>query len=364
MYGKLIGELDGSGHCSPASMMSDDSCSSMATTASQDFAGSGNEFTSNLNTLANAASDPTMQWMVTTSNAISNSATPAAFTNAVNMAGSPEIKVLLDAAARRRRRVPDHELPFDEREKRRVRRERNKQAAAKCRNRRRDLTEELIAQTEDLEEEKAGLEAEIASLMAQKEQLNFILQAHKPACKKIRTDSDSDSTITPSGSPGRKSVSPKPANLTLPLTAITTSPSLNTPSITTCALTTPTLTTPNMVTTLESFMSSLDTPTIVTASSDFDTFTTSATLTTPTIPNMDGVFAEPNPFTIATTPFTMAITPSSMTTTLFNYPHVTETLDLPFPTSGQACAQQVQRSSSGSASDSTPEATSPRWISL
>jgi len=249
------------------------------------------------------------------------------------------------------------QLPFDEREKRRVRRERNKLAAAKCRNRRRDLTEELIAQTEDLEEEKAGLEAEIASLQAQKEQLQFILQAHKPACKKIRTDSDSDSTITPSSSPGRKSISPKPANLTLPLTAITTSPSLNTPSITTCALTTPTLTTPNLTTTLESFMSSLDTPTIVTASSDFDTFTTSATLTTPTIPNMDGVFAEPNPFTMATTPV-------SMTTSLFTYPHVTETLDLPFPTSGQACAQQVQRSSSGSASDSTPEATSPRWISL
>lgn len=74
-------------------------------------------------------------------------------------------------------------LPPDEVEKREVRRERNKQAAAKCRQRRVDQTNVLINETENLEEEKAELENEIQGLQQQKEQLQFLLEAHKPACK-------------------------------------------------------------------------------------------------------------------------------------------------------------------------------------
>ncbi|XP_075047865.1 protein c-Fos [Mixophyes fleayi] len=81
------------------------------------------------------------------------------------------------------RRGKLEQLSPDEEEKRRVRRERNKMAAAKCRNRRRELTDTLQAETDDLEDDKAALQAEIAALLKEKEKLEFILIAHKPACK-------------------------------------------------------------------------------------------------------------------------------------------------------------------------------------
>ncbi|XP_064359076.1 protein FosB isoform X2 [Dromaius novaehollandiae] len=91
------------------------------------------------------------------------------------------------AAARparaRPRRSREETLTPEEEEKRRVRRERNKLAAAKCRNRRRELTDRLQAETDQLEEEKAELESEIAELQKEKERLEFVLVAHAPGCK-------------------------------------------------------------------------------------------------------------------------------------------------------------------------------------
>ncbi|XP_072284330.1 protein c-Fos [Pyxicephalus adspersus] len=81
------------------------------------------------------------------------------------------------------RRGKVEQLSPEEEEKRRVRRERNKMAAAKCRNRRRELTDTLQAETDELEDEKSALQAEIAALLKEKEKLEFILAAHKPACK-------------------------------------------------------------------------------------------------------------------------------------------------------------------------------------
>ncbi|NXI37189.1 FOSB protein, partial [Galbula dea] len=83
----------------------------------------------------------------------------------------------------RSRRSREETLTPEEEEKRRVRRERNKLAAAKCRNRRRELTDRLQAETDQLEEEKAELESEISELQKEKERLEFILVAHAPACK-------------------------------------------------------------------------------------------------------------------------------------------------------------------------------------
>ncbi|KAJ8368976.1 hypothetical protein SKAU_G00090040 [Synaphobranchus kaupii] len=83
----------------------------------------------------------------------------------------------------RSRRTRDETLTPEEEEKRRVRRERNKLAAAKCRNRRRDLTDRLQSETDILEEEKAELEAEISELQKEKERLEFVLVAHQPGCK-------------------------------------------------------------------------------------------------------------------------------------------------------------------------------------
>lgn len=86
-------------------------------------------------------------------------------------------------ARARPRRPREETLTPEEEEKRRVRRERNKLAAAKCRNRRRELTDRLQAETDQLEEEKAELESEIAELRKEKERLEFVLVAHKPGCK-------------------------------------------------------------------------------------------------------------------------------------------------------------------------------------
>ncbi|XP_061467764.1 protein c-Fos [Rhineura floridana] len=81
------------------------------------------------------------------------------------------------------RRGKVEQLTPEEEEKRRIRRERNKMAAAKCRNRRRELTDTLQAETDQLEEEKSVLQTEIANLLKEKEKLEFILAAHRPACK-------------------------------------------------------------------------------------------------------------------------------------------------------------------------------------
>ncbi|XP_042356371.1 fos-related antigen 2 [Plectropomus leopardus] len=90
------------------------------------------------------------------------------------------IRSIGDARGRRKR---DEQLTPEEEEKRRVRRERNKLAAAKCRNRRRELTEMLQGETEKLEEEKADLQKEIETLQKEKDKLEFMLVAHNPVCK-------------------------------------------------------------------------------------------------------------------------------------------------------------------------------------
>jgi len=80
------------------------------------------------------------------------------------------------------RKPRNEKLTPEEEERRRIRRERNKVAAAKCRQRRVDLTNKLMNESDNLEEEKASLENEIQALQQQKEQLEFLLQAHTPMC--------------------------------------------------------------------------------------------------------------------------------------------------------------------------------------
>lgn len=74
-------------------------------------------------------------------------------------------------------------LSKEEEDRRRIRRERNKIAAAKCRNRRRELIDTLQAETDQLEEEKSSLQTEIADLLKEKEKLEQVLASHKSSCK-------------------------------------------------------------------------------------------------------------------------------------------------------------------------------------
>lgn len=74
-------------------------------------------------------------------------------------------------------------LSPEEEEKRRVRRERNKLAAARCRKRRVDQTNELLEKVHILESEKNKLQRDIQDLQAEKEDLECLLQTHRTQCK-------------------------------------------------------------------------------------------------------------------------------------------------------------------------------------
>ncbi|XP_068448695.1 fos-related antigen 1a [Clinocottus analis] len=90
------------------------------------------------------------------------------------------------------RRRNDEYLSQEELQRRRIRRERNKLAAAKCRNRRRELTDTLQNETDELEDEKSKLQKEIAELQKERDKLELVLEAHRPICKIEDSDSDSD----------------------------------------------------------------------------------------------------------------------------------------------------------------------------
>lgn len=94
----------------------------------------------------------------------------------------------LDAPPSRRmggRRPNNHEKLSEEEEiKRRVRRERNKMAAARCRKRRLDQTMTLQEETDHLAEKRSALQQEVTMLTQQKEELEFLLATHKAVCTK------------------------------------------------------------------------------------------------------------------------------------------------------------------------------------
>lgn len=78
-------------------------------------------------------------------------------------------------------------LSFEEVEKRRIRRERNKVAAFKCRQRRKEHMQKLQDESEELNNENSALERELAALRAQKEQLESMFEMHKCIMKEIKT---------------------------------------------------------------------------------------------------------------------------------------------------------------------------------
>jgi len=89
--------------------------------------------------------------------------------------------------------VKEENLSTEEWERMSVRRERNKQAAARCRKRRVDQTDTLQEDVNEWEHKKSLLQEEIQSLQAQREELQFILDAHKTVCNKKRIQSNEPS---------------------------------------------------------------------------------------------------------------------------------------------------------------------------
>ncbi|XP_065221239.1 transcription factor kayak isoform X2 [Planococcus citri] len=96
-------------------------------------------------------------------------------------------------------RRPNNEkgISPEEDERRRQRRERNKLAAARCRKRRLDHTNELQEETSELESKRQHLREEVEKLKREKEELQFVLESHLQQSHCRVRDSDSPVDIKP-----------------------------------------------------------------------------------------------------------------------------------------------------------------------
>uniref|UniRef100_A0A8C9J779 BZIP domain-containing protein n=1 Tax=Piliocolobus tephrosceles TaxID=591936 RepID=A0A8C9J779_9PRIM len=87
-------------------------------------------------------------------------------------------------------------INLEEEEHRGVRRERNKLAAAKCRNRRKELTDFLQVETDKLEDEKSALPREIEELQKNiRRQYDMIEKNKRNSRKKKQTPSDPENRV-------------------------------------------------------------------------------------------------------------------------------------------------------------------------
>ncbi|KAK7151180.1 hypothetical protein R3I93_012194 [Phoxinus phoxinus] len=166
-------------------------------------------------TVTAVASAPDLKWMVLSTDI--SSVSPCRHEKPQSSSHYTDAKPARKTFTGRRKGVKDQLSPEEE-ERKRIRRERNKLAAAKCRNRRQELTNSLQAETDSLEEDKAALQSEIANLLKEKERLELILSAHKPHCKlaeetetetEEQTQAQDEQTQGPTASPEQAPSSPQ-----------------------------------------------------------------------------------------------------------------------------------------------------------
>ncbi|XP_025418233.1 transcription factor kayak isoform X2 [Sipha flava] len=92
-----------------------------------------------------------------------------------------EFKNVGNSSGSGRRNKDNKIMSAEEEHRRQIRRERNKLAAARCRKRRMDHTNELLEETEQLEDKRLRLQVEIQGLRQQKTNLQQMLAQHKCA---------------------------------------------------------------------------------------------------------------------------------------------------------------------------------------
>ena len=85
------------------------------------------------------------------------------------------------------------ELTHEDEERRKRRRERNKIAATKCRNKKKERTTRLIAEGEVLTIQNAGLKEELRKLKAEKRSLSVLMSQHESSCVKNAKSQDCSS---------------------------------------------------------------------------------------------------------------------------------------------------------------------------
>merc|ERR1711899_498901 len=81
-----------------------------------------------------------------------------------------------------KRKAEEELLDPEEDEKRKMRRNRNRLAAARCRQKRLDQIETLQVEVNNWELKNRSLEEEVVALKAEKEELQYILAAHRSTC--------------------------------------------------------------------------------------------------------------------------------------------------------------------------------------
>ncbi|KAM6953867.1 v-fos FBJ murine osteosarcoma viral oncogene homolog Ab [Aplochiton taeniatus] len=233
MFATFNTDCDSSSRCSTASPAGDNigyypspagSYSSMGSPQSQDLnelAVSSGSFIPTITAISTSAD---LQWMV---QPLVSTVAPSHRAHPYSSSPSPAYSTMKSAGAKgisSNKRGRMEQISNEEDEKRKIRRERNKQAAAKCRNRRRELTDTLQAETDDLEDEKTKLQSDIANLLKEKEKLEFILAAHKPICK-MTADLNTAFPMT-FAAPSQTKLSPQttsPAPTVIPSTAVSAS---------------------------------------------------------------------------------------------------------------------------------------------
>merc|ERR1711953_347795 len=118
-----------------------------------------------------------------------------------------------------KRKAEEELLDPEEDEKRKMRRNRNRLAAARCRQKRLDQIETLQVEVNNWEKKNRSLEEEVAALKADKEELQYILAAHRNSCSlqvKVEPATEEESPVFVQVQPSLETVKPqRPGSLSL-----------------------------------------------------------------------------------------------------------------------------------------------------
>merc|ERR1712061_732768 len=121
-----------------------------------------------------------------------------------------------------KRKAEEELLDPEEDEKRNMRRNRNRLAAARCRQKRLDQIESLQVEVNNWEKRNRSLEEEVAALKADKEELQYILAAHRSSCSlqvKVEPATEEESPVFVEVQPKEETVKlQRPGSLSLPIT--------------------------------------------------------------------------------------------------------------------------------------------------
>merc|ERR1711884_824408 len=114
---------------------------------------------------------------------------------------------------RANKRRAEEDLNPEEDAKRKMRRNRNRLAAAKCRQKRLDQIADLQVEVAKWEMKNRSLEEEVASLREEKEELQYVLAAHRQSCTlQIKVEQEESQSQSPVLEPAKPQ---RPASLSL-----------------------------------------------------------------------------------------------------------------------------------------------------